>query len=337
MKKTLPWLLCLWIFPWIGQAHVLKLSDSELRRQGEQAVWNLRVHLGDFDVKFGRATEAEVKAYFPQRLGLSVQGKACEFQTIDFQKTPAQDLAALKLSYRCPSDAGPLQIHYDLFYGDPNHRHLLKVVAGSQSSSFTFDPGHTEFELSSESRSAAMIGFLKLGLEHILIGYDHILFVLALILGARRVKDLVWLVTSFTLAHSITLALATLEIIALPPKIVEPAIAASIVLLSLIDFFPGKPIRRVMVPVTFIFGLVHGLGFSYILQEAHLKAGSLVIPLVFFNLGVEIGQLLIVALVYPLTLGLKRLAGGAYRYVQALFLLAIAGMGLYWFLERVLS
>ncbi|HEX5035270.1 MAG TPA: HupE/UreJ family protein [bacterium] len=337
MKQILPWLLCLWIFPWICQAHVLKLSDSELRLQGKQALWDIRVHLGDFDVKFGQATEAEVKAYFPQRLGVSVQGKACGLQTIEFQKVPAQDLAALKLSYLCPSEAGPLGIHYDLFYGDPNHRHLMKVAAGSQSSNFTFDPGHTEFELAGETRSAAMVSFFKLGLEHILIGYDHILFVLALIFGARRFKDLIWLVTSFTLAHSITLALATLEIITLPPKIVEPAIAASIVLLSLIDFFPGKPIRRVMVVVTFLFGLVHGLGFSYILQEAHLEAGSLVIPLVFFNLGVEIGQLLIIALIYPLTLGLKWLAGEAYRYVQALFLLAIAGMGLYWFLERVLS
>jgi hydrogenase/urease accessory protein HupE len=337
MRKILPWLLALWAFPLVASAHVLKLSDSELILKGNEAVWNLRVHLGDFDVKFGRASEPEVKAYVPGRLGVSIQDKPCELQAIDLQKTPAQDLAALSLRYRCASDATPVKAHYDLFYGDPSHRHLMKISAGPRSASFTFDPSNTDFELSGESLATTVLNFLKLGLEHILIGYDHILFVLALILGARRFKDLVWLVTSFTLAHSITLALATLEIVTLPPGVVEPAIAASIVLLSLLDFLPGERLRRAMVLITFAFGLVHGLGFSYILQEANLKAGNLAFPLVFFNLGVEAGQLLIVALVYPLTLALKGLLGGTYRYFRTAALLGIAGMGLYWFLERVLS
>lgn len=337
MKKISLWLLALWILPLAAAAHTLKLSDSELSLKEDEATWNLKVHLGDFDVKFGRAAEPEVKAYIPERLGVSVQGKPCQFEAIDLRKIPSQELVTLNLRYHCPSTANPLKVHYDLFYGDPSHRHLMKINAGSRSSSFTFDPGNTDFELSGESLSQSILNFLKLGLEHILIGYDHILFVLALIFGARRFKDLVWLVTSFTLAHSLTLALATLEVIALPPGFVEPAIAASIVLLSLIDFLPGERLRRVMILITFVFGLVHGLGFSYILQEANLKAGHLAIPLIFFNLGVEIGQLVIVALVYPLTLALKGLLGGAYRYFRTAVLLGTAGMGLYWFLMRILS
>ncbi|HKX12839.1 MAG TPA: HupE/UreJ family protein [bacterium] len=337
MKKIPLWLLALWILPLAAAAHTLKLSDSELSLKENEATWNLKVHLGDFDVKFGRATEPDVKAYIPERLAVSVQGSPCQFEAIDLRKIPAQELVTLNLRYRCPSIATPIKAHYDLFYGDPSHRHLMKIKAGSYSTSFTFDPGNTDFELSGESLGTTILNFLKLGLEHILIGYDHILFVLTLIFGARRFKDLVWLVTSFTLAHSITLALATLAIVSLPPNIVEPAIAASIVFLSLIDFLPGERHGRIMILITFVFGLVHGLGFSYILQEANLKAGNLAIPLIFFNLGVELGQLLIVALVYPLTLALKGLLGGAYRYFRTAVLLGTAGMGLYWFLMRVMS
>lgn len=337
MKRVLFWILAFLLVPLAIQAHELRLSDSELTLTGNQAIWNLRVHLGDFDVKFGRVGEAEVKAYIPQHLSLAVQGQPCAFEKIEFQRDPTKELVVVQLIYRCDNQSTPVQAHYDLFYGDPTHRHLMKISAGSRSSSYTFDPSHTDFELSGESLKTTILNFLKLGLEHILIGYDHILFVLALIFGARRFKDLLWLVTSFTLAHSITLALATLEIITLPPSVVEPAIAASIVILSMLDFVHSERGRRIMVAVTFLFGLVHGLGFSYILQEAHLKAGHLAVPLLFFNLGVEMGQLFIVALVYPLTLGLKRLLGAPYRYFRATALLAIAGIGLYWFLERVFS
>jgi hydrogenase/urease accessory protein HupE len=337
MKKILPWLLAFWIFPFAAPAHVLKLSDSELSFKDGKAAWNHRVHLGDFEVKFGRAGEAEVKAYIPQHLTVSVRGEPCEFESIDLQKIPAQELVTFNLIYRCDSGGAPIQAHYDLFYGDPNHRHLLKVIAADQSASYTFDPGNPDFELSGESLHKTMFNFFKLGLEHILIGFDHILFVLVLILGARRLKDLIWLITTFTLAHSITLALATLEIVHLPPHFVEPAIAASIVIGAFFDSMHFKRARRVLVALSFIFGLIHGLGFSYILQDANLKAGHLAIPLIFFNLGVEIGQLAIVALVYPLLLGLKKLLGESYRYFRMAALAGIAAMGLYWFFQRVLS
>ena len=336
MRAALAWILLLWLLPRPVSPHELKLSDSELILQGQEARWNHRVHLDDFEVKFGRAGDSEIKAYLPERLALAAGGKACGLQSVDLEKSLAQETVFLRLRYRCDSAALPLRVHYDLFYGDPKHRHLMKISEDSRDASFTFDPGDTDFELDAEGLSRQMIDFLKLGLEHILIGYDHILFVLALIFGARRFKDLVWLVSTFTLAHSITLALATLELLQLPPDLVEPAIAASIVLLASLDLLGGERSRSAMIALTFAFGLVHGLGFSYILQEANLRAGHLALPLIFFNLGVELGQLLIVSLVYPLTLALKALAGRFYRYLRWTALLAIGGMGLYWFLERVL-
>ena len=336
MTKKLLWLLALWAFPFASHAHELKLSDSQLTVKGSQALWSHRVHRGDFEVKFGRAAEPQVKAYIPERLSISTHGKPCAFESIDLEKNPAQEWLDLRLRYQCGSDLSPIQVHYDLFYGDPSHRHLMKLTVGEQSSSYTFDPSHTEFEYSGSSRRATIVNFLQLGWEHILIGYDHILFVLALIFGARRFTGLVWLVSSFTLAHSISLALATLGIVALPPRLVEPVIAASIVILALLDLAGGERSRRAMIALAFGFGLVHGLGFSFILQEANLKAGNLAIPLIFFNLGVELGQLGIVCLVYPTTVLLKRLLKVAYGYFRAAALLGIGGMGLYWLIERVL-
>ncbi|MDL1872152.1 HupE/UreJ family protein [Deltaproteobacteria bacterium PRO3] len=317
-------------------AHELKLSDSEILLEGTKARWTHKVHLGDFDTKFARADLATLQAYIPQRVSLSAGGEACRFERLDFAKDAAVEAAVLVLSYDCPAPRAPLQVHYDLFYGDLGHRHLMKAKLGDKLFSYTFAPGHSDFSFSEESLGQSILAFLKLGLEHILIGYDHILFVLALIFGARRFKDLLWLITSFTLAHSITLALATLEVITLPPSVVEPIIAASIVFLALLDLFAKGPrTPRAMIVLTFAFGLIHGLGFSYILQEADLRAGNLAVPLIFFNLGVELGQVLIVALVYPLTLGLSRLLKGSYLYLKAVFLALIAAVGLYWMVERI--
>lgn len=329
-------LLSFLLFPLGLAAHSQKLSDSELIVEGTAARWTHKVHQGDFDLKFSRADFATLQSYIPQRLGLSLGGVACHFQELTYAQDTAIEAVVLTLRYDCPKQGPELSVHYDLFYGDLNHRHLMKWIHQGKTLSITFAPGQTDFQSSGGSLRQSILSFLKLGLEHILIGYDHILFVLTLIFGAKRFKDLFWLVTSFTLAHSITLALATLEIVTLPPTVVEPIIAASIVFLAIQDIFAkGKVTPRSMIFLTFAFGLIHGLGFSYVLQEANLKAGNLAIPLVFFNLGVELGQTLIISLVYPLTLGLNRMMKGSYLLLKRGILALIAGVGLYWMVERL--
>lgn len=317
-------------------AHELKLSDSELAFEGTKARWTHKVHANDFDLKFRRADAKILQDYVSQRLTLNAGGQSCAFERLDVTREESAQTVLLTLNYDCPKPQPPLQVHYDMFYGDLSHRHLMQAKLAEKTLSYTFAPGSVDFTFSETSLAQSILAFLKLGLEHILIGYDHILFVLALIFGAKRFKDLLWLITSFTLAHSLTLALATLEIITLPPSVVEPIIAASIVFLALLDLFAkGPQTPRVMILLTFGFGLIHGLGFSYVLQEANLRAGPLAVPLVSFNLGVELGQILIVALVYPLTLGLSRLLRGSYLYLKRGILALIATVGLYWMVERL--
>ncbi len=176
--------------------------------------------------------------------------------------------------------------------------------------------------------------FFVLGVEHILTGYDHLLFLFALLIVCDSFKSITKIVTGFTLAHSLTLALATLNLVQMPARIVEPMIAASIVYVGLENVLRhGPPKRRWL--LTFVFGLVHGFGFAGVLREMEIdKAGSVVVPLVWFNLGVEAGQIAVAAIILPLIWRLKRAPSFAPRWIPACSVLVVAA-GAYWFIERV--
>ncbi len=175
-----------------------------------------------------------------------------------------------------------------------------------------------------------MQAFIFLGIQHIFIGADHILFLLGLILIGGRFRDLVKIVTSFTIAHSVTLTLAALNIVNLPPRLIESAIALSIVYIATENFFIKKVDYRWI--VTGIFGLAHGFGFANVLGNLGLPAKGLVVSLFSFNVGVEIGQVVIVALLLPLVWAILKS-----RFKKQITW-ATSGMilffGITWFLER---
>jgi len=183
--------------------------------------------------------------------------------------------------------------------------------------------------------------FAKHGVEHILLGYDHLLFVFALMLIVRSPSVLVWTITSFTLAHSITLALATLSLVHVPGPPVEAAIALSIVLLAseIVRIRRGEASLTQRWPwvVAFSFGLLHGFGFAGALSEIGLPQGDIPLALFAFNVGVELGQLAFIAAMLAAFAGAKRLGlpelitGGAYRVAT----LAIGSLAAFWFIERV--
>ena len=179
--------------------------------------------------------------------------------------------------------------------------------------------------------------FLKLGVKHILEGYDHLLFLAGLLIATRRVKTMLGIITCFTLAHSLTLALAALDIIAIPSRIVEPLIAASIVFVALENiFYREEPKGRFA--LTFAFGLIHGFGFASILRDRFAMGAdgsSLVVPLFSFNLGVELGQLLVAALVLPLFLKFRENETFNRIGVRAVSAV-IAALGAYWMIERLI-
>lgn len=179
--------------------------------------------------------------------------------------------------------------------------------------------------------------FFHLGVEHILTGYDHLLFLGALLLICRRFRDAAGIITCFTVAHSVTLGLAALDVVSLPGHFVEPAIAASIVYVAIENLVAGK--RRKFTwryIVTFTFGLIHGLGFAGALKEEGLSrlTGDIVLPLVGFNLGVESGQLAIAAVFLPMLLYLRRFPK-VVRWAVPACSVCVGLMGAIWFVQRV--
>jgi hypothetical protein len=174
--------------------------------------------------------------------------------------------------------------------------------------------------------------FTLLGIEHIFSGYDHILFLLGLLLVGRGFRNLVAIVTSFTVAHSLTLAIATLGIVQPVGWVIEAAIALSIAYVGLENLLVKEVRHRWR--LTFVFGLVHGFGFAGVLQEMNLQTSGLLLSLFSFNIGVEIGQIIIVALFWPL---LVQLAKSAHRrLVVRLISISLLIFGILWFLERAL-
>jgi hydrogenase/urease accessory protein HupE len=186
--------------------------------------------------------------------------------------------------------------------------------------------------------------FYRLGVEHIFTGWDHLAFLVALLLLGGKLRHLVAIVTSFTLAHSVTLALAALGIVVPPGRVIEPAIAASVVAVAAENLWALRPggdrTARICDAVahrwrlTFAFGLVHGFGFASALRELELPRAALAAGLVSFNLGVESGQLVLVAAAVPLLALLARFRGFRFAGVPVLSL-SIAVLGLLWLGQRL--
>jgi HupE / UreJ protein len=223
---------------------------------------------------------------------------------------------------RCPVGDGPLGVESRLFFDrDASHRVLIKVAAGSTIRSAILSPLEPRWS-APEARSPIRIlaAFIKEGIRHIWIGYDHIAFLILLLLPAVLVPAVQcataqdswqpaarWtgvasvvlrIVTAFTVAHSITLSLAALGVVVPPERLIEIGIAASVIVAGIVNLFPR--VARHGTLLAFSFGLLHGFGFANVLRELDLSATSLAWPLAGFNLGVEIGQLTIVLLMLPI-------------------------------------
>ena len=211
----------------------------------------------------------------------------------------------------------------------PDHSTLATIRRGQTVKEFVFTQTRTDFHLAPGLLAQAG-SFLFLGTEHIFTGYDHILFLVGLLVIWRGAMNIVKIVTSFTVAHSITLILAALSVVTLPSRLVESVIALSIAYVG-IENIVVKEIRGRW-RVAFLFGLMHGFGFAEVLREMGLPSRGLVLSLLSFNVGVEIGQLAIVAVCFPLIYYASRqvYATSLVRGASA----AIFLMGLTWFIQR---
>jgi hypothetical protein len=335
-----------------------KESDAylDLDLAGDPATGTLDLHVADLDAALGldadgdgqirkgevRAALPRIEAYLGERLAFRSGDASCTaaYGPAGFATRTDGPYLSLPLSLGCPR-AGPLSIAYGLFFDiDSRHRGRLVAADGAETWAVVFDPGRTAAAVGAEPQGlAAMVGeFVWQGILHILEGTDHVLFVLTLLLaaaGAPRVHDvlrqILFVVTAFTLAHSVTLALASFGILRPDPVMVEAAIAATVVLAALNVIWPV--LRRELWGMALVFGLIHGFGFANVLAELDLPQSGFAVALFAFNLGVEIGQLMIVAVALPLIL-LARRAPETRRVAVTAGAAAIAVVAALWFSDR---
>ena len=218
---------------------------------------------------------------------------------------------------------------------NPDGDVLAERLLSAKSDSATLQRGAATLNPASSSKTNSFADFLLLGVKHIWTGYDHLLFLFGLLIVTRNFASSLKIITCFTIAHSITLAVATLSLVQISSRIVEPLIAASIVYVGVENLFRGDdPKGRWL--LTFGFGLIHGFGFASVLRELGVGANGsgIAVPLVSFNLGVELGQIVIAAVALPVIWKLRTRPVFVSRWVPACSL-GVAMLGGYWFAQRV--
>jgi HupE / UreJ protein len=327
--------LALATFGAAAQAH--KSSDSYLQIEATANAVSVRwdIALRDLDVALdldtddnGMLTWGEIKSAWPrietyatERLSIA----RCPLHTTGRALERRNDgaYAVLFLASNCSFEALPV-VAYSLFRDvDPTHRGIMKVQRPGQalavvmldpsgavapSQALRDSPVAAAASAPEHEVTVGAWGFLREGIRHILTGYDHVLFLLCLLLpsvlrrtpaGWRpvgKLSEAVWpvigIVSAFTVAHSLTLGLAATKLLSLSPAFIEPAIAVTIILAALDNVWPIFPVRRVV--VTFFFGLIHGFGFAGVLSELNLPKWEFARALLEFNIGLEMGQLVIV-------------------------------------------
>jgi hypothetical protein len=329
--------LALLLLLFAGAAFAHKPSDSFLTlstRAGDSAItgqWDIA--LRDLDLALDldadrdgaitwgelRGREREVFAYALDRLVLAEASRPCVLTPGEMLVDEHSDgaYAVLRFTGQCAGAPQQLSVAYRLLFDlDPSHRGLLRLDADGVSRSAVLSPEQPtqQFDLAQASRLATFLQFVRDGMHHIWIGYDHMLFLISLLLPAVLTRrDGRWqpvaslrsallgvlaVVTAFTVSHSITLTLAALGVVGLPSRLVESGIALSVLLASLNNIRPLVTRRGWL--LAFCFGLVHGFGFASVLGDLGLPQGALALALAGFNVGVEIGQLAVVLAVVPL-------------------------------------
>jgi hypothetical protein len=304
----------------------LDVAEHQVRGQWDIALRDLDMAIGLDGDGNGELTWNEVRsrqeaisAYALSRLRLASAGTPCALRISGMLLDNHSDgaYAVLRFTGSCGAEVAALELDYRLLFDiDPQHKGLLQLRHGGQTSTaiFTPDSAHQVLRVAGASPLRQFGDYVRHGIWPIWIGFDHILFLLSLLLPAVLVYrngrwsgrdtfraaavDVLKIVTAFTLAHSITLTLAAMGVVTLPSRLVESAIAASVVLAALNNLWPLLHGRRAL--VAFAFGLIHGFGFASVLLDLGLPKASLLLSLVGFNVGVEIGQVAIVLLFLPL-------------------------------------
>jgi hypothetical protein len=305
-------------------AHDFYTSYSRIQVTGSRVEVEFPVNLKDFpDTDAVHAIQANYQLGGPE----APSSVAASSEAL------ADNIVLLKFVYSFDHDVTKLRIKSTLHrVTQADHTHIVQIGEGDDTREAILNAGNSSVEIDLQDKTvfAAVWEFVELGIEHIFTGYDHLAFLVGLLITTRTLTSLLKVITSFTAAHSITLALATFGLVSVPSRIIESLIALSIAYIAVENFTSRALMQRWK--VTFLFGLIHGFGFSNVLKEMALSRRTLAISLFSFNGGVELGQLAFVCVVFPLVYYVA-MSRWKVHFLSASSI-AIAVLGVFWFVQR---
>lgn len=335
-----------------AEAHQIGVSSGDYRLMGSEVVAGLVFARGevvglvaeldgDRDEQLSEAELAAGAALLERTFAQKIAVKAAEVEcpaSFESAKLVEEDGLAVGVRFACPPEAAAVSVDARFVDALPHgHRHIVHAEGGGSAIDVVVFKGSSTFSIARTGAAAEgpSLGAGELfvwGIEHILLGFDHLVFLLGLVVIGGRLRSMLVVVTAFTVAHSITLGLAALGLWTPSPSIVEPAIALSIVYVGIENFFVKSVEGRWR--ITLPFGLIHGFGFAGALSEVGLPSDRVIPALLSFNLGVEAGQVAVLAAVLPLIAFARSrpwFVTGGVRFANVL----IVVLGGWWFFDRV--
>jgi hypothetical protein len=352
--------LGLLLAPTPAEAHVRSTTGfSEITQQGGQVRYSLSLEFDLLAATLGlgqdaldaaddaeratvlAASEQRIGAYVGDNLRLFLDGVRCEsaVEGTGVQSREGIPYAVVTTSYSCPGPAsGGYTVSYGVFSDAESvvddHTNIVDYDLDAKTGQFVFDSGHRQLSIGQSGVLSSSTRFLTMGIDHIAEGTDHLLFVVALLLGARGLRNVMAIAAAFTVAHTVTLALAAFGWVTMPAQIVEPLIALSIAYVAADNLLGGEMRHRI--PLTFGFGLLHGLGFASALTFDSDFSWQMLTSLLTFNLGIEVGQALVILALFPaLTWMRRRFAWSPAAHAVATSVIAV--LGLTWFFTRLVA
>lgn len=323
--------------------HDMSQSESRILVQGQNVQVFLRLNLlefkgvdtnGDGAISYDELDNAIDRVYAAIKQRFTITAPDAPVRVILRRYGVSEDhVLDLDLLYTFSHDVSELQVTSTIDQiTRPGHQHLTTVTFSHEQQEGILNASNPTaiFKGSGPSDRQILASFVRLGVLHIFTGYDHLAFLIGLLIATTTLSSAIKVITSFTLAHSITLAAATFNLVILPSRLTESLIALSIVYVAAENLLGFRAIERYR--ITFLFGLVHGFGFSNVLREMQLSRSHLALSLFSFNTGVEIGQVLFVIVAFPLVLYLTK--SPWQRQIVPAISLTVMCLATYWFVQR---
>lgn len=325
-------ILLLLLITSVACAHDTSISGLKIILDKDGATLSVNTHISNFG-------KQNLNDAFPKAIKLAVNGHLWTCEIPDILVDKPTDTVTLQARIKEPVES--IEVLERLFPSNPESKTIAIVMKEGESVGegvlTSATPTWTYGKVTQLSSFQVFKDFLLMGIEHILAGPDHLLFIFGLMLARPKVKELLKVVTGFTIAHSITLSLCALNIFTLPSKIVEPLIALSIVAVAAERFLKPNDQTWRTVLIAFAFGLVHGFGFAGALTEAGLPAHQAALSLFSFNVGVEVVQAGLILVGIPILLWFKDKKPRAYQPATIACAICISLAGLFWLGQRIIS